>query len=173
MVAVAIMAILIGVAAPSVRDFIRNTRLTGQANDLLTDLMLARSEAVKRDVSVTICGKKSSTDTVCGTDPDWKGGWFVVLDADRDGKQDSGTAQLKVEDGLTGSYTLQNTPASTTANRGAITYTPTGMAATGAATLTLCDTARANYGRIVDISMQGRASVTKVEPRLPNAAVCP
>lgn len=171
MVTIAIMAILLGIAAPALGRFIKDVRLAGQANDLLTDLMLARSEAVKRDVSIAICSKKKTDESKCAQDPNWQEGWLLVLDADRDGKRDDATAAslLKSEDVLHPKSTLK---ASGVGNKGSITFTPTGVAASGAITLTLCD--NEGYGRIIDVSQQGRASVVKVDPKLaPNDSACP
>jgi type IV fimbrial biogenesis protein FimT len=171
LVTVALMAILLGIAAPSLTRFIKDVRLAGQANDLLTDLMLARSEAVRRDTGIAICGKQNNNDTVCGADPNWAGGWLIVIDADRDGKRDSASSAtlLKTEEALTKTNTLKVTG---TGNKGAITFGPTGTAASGAVTLTLCDTE--GYGRIIDVSAQGRASVVKIDAKkAPNPSACP
>jgi type IV fimbrial biogenesis protein FimT len=172
MIAVSLVAILIGIAAPSIKDFLSEVRLTGHANDLITDLMLARSEAVKRDVSMTVCGKKNNADTVCGNDPNWAGGWLVVLDADRDGKQDTGVNTLlkTMQEGATGKVTVVNK--GTGGNKGVITYTPTGISATGYSDLRFCDSDRPGFGRRLEVSQQGRASVTKISPQLNNANLC-
>lgn len=66
MVTVLVLAVLLGIGVPNFRDFVRNSRLTAAANDLLGDLNLARSEAVKRRVAVTLC--KSTNGTSCDTD---------------------------------------------------------------------------------------------------------
>jgi type IV fimbrial biogenesis protein FimT len=171
MVTIALMAILAGVLAPNLRDFILNMRLTGDANDLMTDLMLARSEAVKRVTSITVCGKKNSGDTACGADPSWTAGWLIVIDANQDGKQDAGTTPIKLGGPVSGSNTLTNT--ANGPNKGTITYSATGIATTGIATLALCDTVRSNkYGRVIDVSAQGRARVIRVEPKLENTDSC-
>ena len=169
MVTIAILAILLGIAAPSLGRFIKDVRLAGQANDLLTDLMLARSEAVKRDVPIAICGKKNNDDTQCGADPNWEGGWLIVTDADRDGKRDGTTPILKSEEALHAKSTLKATGVG---NKGAITFNPTGMNSSGPITLTLCD--NEGYGRIIDVSAQGRPSVVKIDAKkAPNDAACP
>jgi type IV fimbrial biogenesis protein FimT len=54
MITVAILAILLGIGVPSFVDFIRNNRASTQANELATALNLARSEAVKRGLPVTL-----------------------------------------------------------------------------------------------------------------------
>ena len=56
MVAIAVLAILATVGVPSFRALIQNNRVTTQANELVSALSFARTEAVKRgrDVEVEI-----------------------------------------------------------------------------------------------------------------------
>jgi type IV fimbrial biogenesis protein FimT len=66
MVTIFVLAILLGIGVPNFRDFIRNSRITGATNDIITDFNLARSEAVKRRVPVTLC-KSSAEGDACDT----------------------------------------------------------------------------------------------------------
>src|SRR5262245_47582960 len=50
-----IVAIILGLGSPSFTDFRRNSRLTSAANDLLIANQLARTEAIKRQTTVSIC----------------------------------------------------------------------------------------------------------------------
>jgi type IV fimbrial biogenesis protein FimT len=65
LVVIAIAAILLSLGAPSFSDFRRNARLTGAANDLLAAANLARTEAIKRQVPVSICPTAPGADAVC------------------------------------------------------------------------------------------------------------
>ena len=65
MVAVTVLALLLGIGVPGFRDFVRNSRMTAATNDIVTDFSIARSEAVKRRVPVTLC--KSQNLTACDT----------------------------------------------------------------------------------------------------------
>jgi prepilin-type N-terminal cleavage/methylation domain-containing protein len=77
MITVALIAVLSVIAAPSLRDLIKNGRMTSQANDLMTDLAIARGEAVKRGVRTAIC--TSSNGTACTATP-WNQGWIIFAD---------------------------------------------------------------------------------------------
>lgn len=77
MIAIAIAAILLAVGVPSFADFVANTRIATDSSNLLVDLALARSEAVKRGTAVTICGRTSGAMT-CGAS--WNGGRLVFVD---------------------------------------------------------------------------------------------
>src|SRR5438045_5255890 len=50
-----VAGILIGIGVPNVMEFQRNSAMTAAANQLLTGLILARTEAVKRQVPVGVC----------------------------------------------------------------------------------------------------------------------
>jgi type IV fimbrial biogenesis protein FimT len=79
MFVIMLAAILLGVGIPSFRDFIRNSRMTTAANDLIADYNLARSEAVKRRVTITLC--KSDDGATCDEDPNTAfTGWLVFVD---------------------------------------------------------------------------------------------
>jgi type IV fimbrial biogenesis protein FimT len=68
MVVVAILAIITTAAAPSFRSFLEGQRVKGMAYDLTADLMLARSEALKRNASVSIVRSGD----------DWGQGWTTA-----------------------------------------------------------------------------------------------
>lgn len=73
MTVVVIIAILAGFAAPSFSEMIKTQRVRAAAVDLYADLTLARSEAIKRGVQVSVV----PTDTA--TPKDWAKGWNIVL----------------------------------------------------------------------------------------------
>lgn len=68
MVSVGILAILGAIAAPSFTNALVSMRMRATAYDLVGDLVLARSEALKRGTNVTI------TPAATG----WTGGWTVT-----------------------------------------------------------------------------------------------
>ena len=77
MVAVAIIAILAGVAAPSFLNMVAQNRLSSQTNDLSGAVQFARSEAIKRNQPITLCRAASATATECADGADWVH-WIVV-----------------------------------------------------------------------------------------------
>jgi type IV fimbrial biogenesis protein FimT len=79
MLAVALLAVLLGFGLPNFRDFIRNSRMAAAANDVIADVNLARSESIKRRVPVTLC--KSANLATCDDDVDAPfTGWIVFVD---------------------------------------------------------------------------------------------
>ncbi|WP_305804944.1 GspH/FimT family pseudopilin [Stenotrophomonas sp. YIM B06876] len=76
-VTVAVLAILVAMAVPSFTSLINSNRLTSQANDLVASLQLARSEAVRRNRSVTLC--RTTNGTACaGAVGKWDR-WIAVV----------------------------------------------------------------------------------------------
>jgi type IV fimbrial biogenesis protein FimT len=73
MITLLVGAILLGIAVPSFRNFVQDSRLTTESNSLVYSLNLARSEAVKSDGSVEVCA--STNGTSCGGL--WASGWIV------------------------------------------------------------------------------------------------
>lgn len=67
-VTVAIASILISIAAPSLSTMVANQRARGAAGDLYMSLNRARSEALKRNTSVTLQP---------ATDGEWQSGWNI------------------------------------------------------------------------------------------------
>lgn len=67
MLAVAILGILASLAAPSFTDLIESQRAKSAATDIYVALARARSEAVKRNTSVTLSPKSAN----------WANGWQI------------------------------------------------------------------------------------------------
>jgi type IV fimbrial biogenesis protein FimT len=78
MTAIVIMAILVGLAVPSFREASLSSKLSGFANDIVASTQLARSEAIKRNVTVTMCA--SSGGATCDSPDGWEAGWIVLAD---------------------------------------------------------------------------------------------
>lgn len=66
MTVVVVLTLLTLVAAPGLQSLINNQRTRAAAHDLISDLILARSEAVKRN-----------RDVVLAPVSDWASGWMV------------------------------------------------------------------------------------------------
>lgn len=138
MVTVGVAAILLAVAVPSFTTFTQNNRLVAQRNEFIATLHLARSEAVKRGIRMTIC--KSADATACTGSGGWEQGWIVFADADNDAAVDTGEGVLLAHEPLRGNVTLRGD----TDIANYISYVPGGYTqlAGGApqtGTLVLCD----------------------------------
>lgn len=159
MVTVAIMGILAAIAAPSLRDTIRSIRMTGYANDVISDLSLARSEAAKQNVPVYLC---SSSDGATCTGSGWAGGWIVYADTNKDGIKQSSEPVLRARTALPTGYTATLNVCSPASTPQSLTYNATGRVTAGQVTYSLCDDAGATNGdRFVRVNNTGRPQVIK------------
>jgi type IV fimbrial biogenesis protein FimT len=69
------MAILLAVAVPSFNQIMLGSRLTSYANNLVASAQIARSEAIKRNTSLTLCVSANGSSCTTGT---WEQGWIVL-----------------------------------------------------------------------------------------------
>jgi type IV fimbrial biogenesis protein FimT len=151
LVTLSIAVILLAVAAPNFVTFVQNNRLATQANDLVTMLNYARSEAVKRNQRITVCS--SSTGTSCAVSTTWDSGLLVFADTNGDGVVDGGEDVLQVRQGMEGSNTLR-------AGGTRVTYQSTGFSPGFNDTFRLCDSRGPTSARAIVVSMQGRVSTS-------------
>ena len=129
LIVVAIGGILLTFAVPSFTESIQNNRMATQINELHASLSFARSEAVKRNGSVTMC--RSSNATSCTGD--WQDGWIVFLDTNFDGAFNGTDEVLRVHGGMNEDMTLDF-------DQTRVTYASSGIATGGMnGTFTLCD----------------------------------
>lgn len=91
LVTLVILAILMGLAAPSMTRFITQWRVSNTVNALTGSLRIARTEAISRARAVVVCRVASNTATACDTTANAKGyasGWIVFVNNDRDASFD-------------------------------------------------------------------------------------
>lgn len=85
MIVLALAAVILAIGAPNFGEFRRNARLTGDANDFLTAVQVARTEAVKQQRPVSLCSTDDprAAEPACSAAVDF-GGWLVFTDPDTD-----------------------------------------------------------------------------------------
>ena len=180
-VTLTIAGILMAVAAPNMGNFIKDQRLTGQINDFISDINLARSEAIKRSTNITICKQDStSTASLCNTTAatSWSAGRVIFIDTNGDGQIASSETVLRNRQTLDGNNTLVSATATTedltkpTHNaQNRIVYTSTGLTTINSgdeASFRFCDSRGVNKAVTVLINSMGRNRVDRTAP-----ASCP
>jgi len=77
-----VVLVIVGIAAviglPNFAYAISKARMDGEISALLSGLNLARSEAVKRGLTVSVC--PSINGSTCAAGTSWSSGWIVQLD---------------------------------------------------------------------------------------------
>ncbi|WP_338065414.1 GspH/FimT family pseudopilin [Thiospirillum jenense] len=91
-ITVAIAAILMSIAVPSFQQMMQQNRTAAVTNQLLGTFRMARSEAVTRGKTVTVCksANVTATNPTCTTDGNWETGWLIFVDDNNNGSVDTG-----------------------------------------------------------------------------------
>jgi type IV fimbrial biogenesis protein FimT len=92
---------LLALGVPSFREFVARNRLDGAAQELMTSLQYARSEAMRRGAQVTL-----RLDGAAGSQ-NWSSGWLMFVDADHDGVLDPGDEVIREGMALTAPLRLK------------------------------------------------------------------
>lgn len=91
MIVIAIVGIFAAIGIPSMTNMVNTSRLNAARGNLLTDLNLARTEAIKRNARVLVCSGDLANG--CTNQKAWAAtGWLVCYDMDKDGACDAATA---------------------------------------------------------------------------------
>jgi type IV fimbrial biogenesis protein FimT len=77
MTTVVLAGIVLAMAVPSYSRFVASSRVSDQSGELVSALMFARSEAIRRNATITLCRAASDSATDCATaNANW-GNWIV------------------------------------------------------------------------------------------------
>ncbi len=77
MISILVLLVLVAVAVPSFTDLLARNRLSGQANELLTVIQLARSEAIKQNQTIRLCKANADLDDCSAASGAWNG-WVLI-----------------------------------------------------------------------------------------------
>jgi len=146
MIVMAVVGVLVTIAAPNLRDLIVRTRLKTAASDLHASLIVARSEAIKRNAGMQVVPSDAT---------DWARGWQVRVQASGD--------VLSVQDGYSNvSFTSANAAYVPTAVA-AVTFSgtgrETGSAGVGVAFIITSAASPSTPARCVVLDPSGRPQV--------------
>lgn len=172
MVAASVAGTLAALAVPSFSRLVQDNRRTTVVNELLSTVMLARSEAIKRRQGVVVCGihdanrngRLDDDERGCAGQ-DWSDGWMAApwRDSDGDGHVDAGELPphplkqvVNAQPGIriaASAFSAAPTPA------GVVILRTFGQASANG-TLTVCDPRGAAHARAVIVSPNGRSRIS-------------
>lgn len=140
LVTVAIAAILAAIALPSFREFLVRQNTIEIANDLVGSLNVARIEAVKRGVSVTVTPKAGG----------WSAGWDIT----------AGGTSVTSHEAVANTYSIQGAAAGTGGSNAQVVFSATGSISPATSTyeFNVCrpaSSADSTQSRRVSISSSG------------------
>jgi type IV fimbrial biogenesis protein FimT len=156
MVTIAVLAIVVTVGVPSFQSSIANKRLSAGANDFVSALQFAKTNALTTNATTTMCTKKANEEQ-CDPAGFWSNGWLVFLDVNANGKLDGSETILSTHDRLHSSLSL-----SVSADlEYSIRFRPNGLPdISSAQDMVLCDERGFSpQSKAILISVGGRGSV--------------
>jgi len=137
LVALTVLAVLAGIAVPSMASLLEASRLRTLSNDLLDHLRLTRSEAIRRGQRVVMC--VATSESACSSGGGWHQGWLVFVDTNNNGWLDAGEVVVRYRQQAPAGWAMTgNTPVARY-----VSYDPLGATrmvhgAFQAGTLTIC-----------------------------------
>jgi type IV fimbrial biogenesis protein FimT len=134
---VAVLAILAAVALPNYRSFVQAQKLRQASFDLMSSLVFARSEAIKRNATVTVAPAAGG----------WANGWSVSV----------GATSIRTQDAYPGGISITNSASLST-----ISYSNDGRALAASSTFKIApgDGSSTIQPRCVSIQLGGMPSAT-------------
>ena len=165
LITLGVVSVLLTGMAPAMSSMIQSTQVDAGVQMFTSSLMLARSEAVKRNTRVVMC--KSAGGSACEPDADWEKGWIVFHDLNSNGVLDSGEHVLRRVAAMSPSLRLQgNEPVSQYVLYTPLGYTKLLSGAFQAGTFTICATAGSRVkAKQVVITSVGRVRVVNADLR--------
>jgi type IV fimbrial biogenesis protein FimT len=162
LVTVSVAGTLVAVGVPSFTRLLQDSRRTAVVNELQSTMMTARSDAMRLNRPIVVCGFAGAASS-CGRD--WSGGWQAAAwnDADANGRVAPGEldpATLRI-------FVNRHPSVAVSTRRFASAPGPLGVAVlrppgqfSSPGTLTVCDARGARAARGVVLSATGRSRVT-------------
>jgi len=168
LVVLAVVAILQTLAAPALTAMVNFVRLTAAVNALFSSLILARSEAIKRNSCAVVCKSVSGEASIATGG--WEQGWIVFHDANNNAARDADETILSREAALSQPFKFEgNDPVSSYVSFNPMGRTLYTSGAFQAGRLTVCpESATQVDARQIVISSAGRPRTVKT-----TVALCP
>lgn len=169
LVTLAVLAVTLVMGAPSLQRLVHGNQLRAEAGRLVTAINLARSEAIIRNLPVSVCPSRMAATGSSTCSGDYTGGWIVFSNRDLDREVDADTDEvIRAFESIPSGYTLTNR-AGTRSVSELITYLPDGSSRRNRTLLVCAPGERGNRSWSIVLNLVGRARVAKGEGTCPAA----
>jgi type IV fimbrial biogenesis protein FimT len=149
MVTLAVMSVLFGIGIPSFSVMLKTNAVNTERDNLFNSLVYARTEAIKRGETITIC--KSINLATCDTSTSWTTGWIIFEDTNGNGVLLNETI-MRVEEPLKREILLSFD------NGNFVTFDGLGKASDTNGTFSFTHSSGdTNYNRTITLSTTGRS----------------
>lgn len=152
-ICLAVTGLLLGLAAPAMRDLMLDAQRTTRVNDFVRAVFLARSTAIQRGLTVSLC--RSTDGRQCANQTQgWETGWLVFVNV-----AGESPPQLDDDDALLAVFASWP-EGRITANRLAFSFRPHAHGVVNGSVV-FCDRRGAAHARAVIINHAGRPRVAR------------
>ncbi len=148
-----IIAVLTGIAVPSLRRLLSRDRVQVAQTDFMAALHHARATAVMSGIRTLLCPSRNGT--TCSDEGRWDAGWLMAHDADGDDQPDDGP--LYVGQGYHGQVIIHSSR-----GRHVVRFRPDGSARGSNLTVVFCAADAAGSTLAVVVSNSGRIRGARV-----------
>jgi type IV fimbrial biogenesis protein FimT len=167
MITLVILSVTVTMATPAMRQLLDGSRLRTETSRLLDAINLARSEAVFRNIPVSLCPSAMAASGAPDCGGNLAGGWIVFTNRDRDAAVDTGSDEvLGVFESIPPGYSLTNL-AGTRAADELITYLPDGTSRRNLSLLICPPASSLTRPWTVVLNSVGRARAARGEGQCP------
>ncbi len=156
LVALALVALLVGLGVPGLGDLIASSRVKATATRFMGHVNMARTEAIVRGQRVVLCPSRDGAG--CLADGLWHAGWLMFVDRDGDREHAVDEPLLQAAGPATAVRLV------TSRMRRRLVFQPTGLSPASNGTYTVCSLRPATAPLAVIVSNTGRARLSRVRP---------
>jgi type IV fimbrial biogenesis protein FimT len=107
LVVMAVLAVLLSLAAPAMTGMRARHQLQSQAEAFLNSMVVARSEALRRQQRVGVCARGDSDS--CDASARWHQGWLVFVDSNNSGWREAGEVLIEAREAVPKGVTVSVT----------------------------------------------------------------
>jgi type IV fimbrial biogenesis protein FimT len=159
MITLLVLGISLSFAVPSFQTVVNNNRRSTAVNQLVSTMHVARSEAVTRNLQVTVCPSTNGTSCTASA---WKKGWLAFPDLNGDRAVDANEPVMTV------ASEFSNIEIDTADFPTFFVYRPNGRimvnnVGQNTGQLTFCDDRGADHARVVVISSSGQPRLSEYQ----------
>lgn len=156
MTSLVVLGVIVAMAVPNLAGLLRSSKVRAAQSDLVSSMMLARSEAAKRGVAVSVAASAPTLGS------EFSAGWTVWIDTNADGVVDASEVVLRSYPDIRAGVVL-----GTTGNVTQLTFAPTGfLTPATAVNFKVCGKTDATKGFGVALQAVGLADIN-------DQATCP
>jgi len=172
LVVVVIIGIVSAFALPAMSNLIKSQAMTASANEIVSTLQSARSEAIKRSANIRVCFRQLTTGNLCRdlTDNNNIDYMYVFVDANNNERFERNSEdELYLSNKFNDSILFKKPSTTNLQITRSITFNSKGLAFIDKdrnqdrGEIGLCDSRNSNAaGRLIQITNTGRAQVSKI-----------